>query len=410
MKLAIITALPPSMVTLSEYGYHLVKHFRQNEEVEELILLTDRTDQKKDLDFEEDGCNITLKECWEFNSYTNLIRIARALDNTRPDAVLLNLQFLKFGDKKIPAAIGLMIPLLCRLKGIPTISLMHNILEQVDLNNAGITKSRVLQKVYNLIGSTLTRCILASHVVAVTISKYVTILEKKYGAKNVALIPHGSFETPPEPDFSLPAGPKQILAFGKFGTYKKVEVLIDAVEVIRTRTELDMEIVIAGTDSPNTPGYLEEVARKYAHVENLRFTGYVPEEEVPRIFGQSAIVVFPYTSTTGSSGVLHQAGSYGKAVVLPDLGDLGVLVREEGYTGEFFEAADPNSLADAIEKIALSDPYRTYLGKTNYMAACSLPMSVITQTYLDYFKALHYQKQNGFKLALAEKKEVLHNP
>ncbi len=36
MKLAIVTAYPPSKVTLNEYAYHLVKHFRQHAEVTEL--------------------------------------------------------------------------------------------------------------------------------------------------------------------------------------------------------------------------------------------------------------------------------------------------------------------------------------------------------------------------------------
>ena len=62
---------------------------------------------------------------------------------------------------------------------------------------------------------------------------------------------------------------------------------------------------------------------------------------MPTLFKESAVVVFPYTSTTGSSGVLHQAGSYGKAVVMPDLGDLALLVKDEGYNGAFF---DPTSL------------------------------------------------------------------
>ena len=31
MKLAIVTAYPPSKVTLNEYAYHLVKSFRQSE-------------------------------------------------------------------------------------------------------------------------------------------------------------------------------------------------------------------------------------------------------------------------------------------------------------------------------------------------------------------------------------------
>ncbi len=398
MKLAIVTAYPPSKVTLTEYGYHLVKHFRLQEEVSEIILITDRTQEAKDLEFEGEGCKITVKECWDFNSMKNVFKIYKAISETKPDAVLFNLQFLKFGDKKIPAALGLMLPLMCKLRGIPTISLLHNILEQVDLENAGFTKNKILQGIYNFIGTTLTRFVLASDVLAVTISKYRTILEKKYDARNVALIPHGAFETPPEPDYSLQEGPKQVMAFGKFGTYKKVEVLIEAVELIRQRTNEDIEIVIAGTDSPNTPGYLENVKGKYDHVDKLRFTGYVAEEDVPIIFGESAVVVFPYTSTTGSSGVLHQAGSYGKAVALPDLGDLSILVKEEGYKGGFFEPESAESLADAIQSILTDDAYRITLGKANYQAACSLPMSAITQMYVDFFKAIALSKSEGFTL------------
>lgn len=408
MKLAIVTAYPPSKVTLTEYGYYLVKHFRLQEEVTELILITDRTDEPKDLSFEENGCKITVKECWSFNSYSNIFSISKTISQTKPDAVLFNLQFLKFGDKKIPAALGLMLPFICKSKGIPIISLLHNILEQVDLENAGFTKNKLLQSIYNLIGTTLTKFVLASNILAVTISKYVTTLEDKYKVKNVALIPHGAFETPPEPDFKLPAGPKQVMAFGKFGTYKKVEILIEAVEEIRARTNEDIEIVIAGTDSPNTPGYLEEMKQKYSHVPQIRYTGYVAEEDVPQIFGESAVTVFPYTSTTGSSGVLHQAGSYGNAVALPDLGDLSVLVKEEGYTGEFFDAHSTSSLANAIEKIITDDAYRIQLAKQNYKAACSLPMSTITQMYVDYFKAIQKSKETGFNIDIStmEKKLV----
>ena len=392
MKLAIVTAFPPSKVTLTEYGYHLVKHFRLQEQVTELILICDKTEGAKDLNFEENGCKITVKECWSFNSYKNIFSVNKALSETKPDAVLFNLQFLKFGDKKIPAALGLLLPAICRLRGIPTISLLHNILEQVDLENAGFTENKILQKIYNFIGTTLTRFVLASDVVAVTISKYVTILEKKYKAKNIALIPHGAFETPPTPSYDLPKGPKQIMAFGKFGTYKKVEILIEAIEIIRKRTKENIEIVIAGTDSPNTPGYLDNVKSTYSAVEQIRFTGYVAEEDVEKIFRDSAVVVFPYTSTTGSSGVLHQAGSYGNAVALPDLGDLSILVKEEGYRGEFFDADNPESLADAIQNIITNDTYRRSLGHANYTAACSLPMSTIAEMYLDNFNQIINKK------------------
>ncbi len=392
MKLAIVTAYPPSKVTLTEYGYHLVKHFRLQDQVSEIILITDKTKEEKDLAFEEQGCKITVKEAWEFNSYSNLFKINKAISKTKPDAILFNLQFLKFGDKKVPAALGLLLPFICKMRGIPTISLLHNILEKVDLASAGFTKNKMLQKIYNFIGTTLTRFVLASDIVAVTISKYVTTLKHKYNATNIALIPHGAFETPPEPDYNLPSGPKQVMAFGKFGTYKKVEILIEAVEEIRRRADLDIEIVIAGTDSPNTPGYLDEMANKYKHVSQLRFTGYVAEEDVPKIFNESAVVVFPYTSTTGSSGVLHQAGSYGKAVSLPDLGDLSILVKEEGYRGEFFDPDSVNSLANAVESILTNDAYRRSLGKANYQAACSLPMSAIAEMYISHFNTIIAKK------------------
>lgn len=386
MKLAIVTAFPPSKVTLNEYAYHLVKHFRQQEDLKEIILLTDSSVEKKDIEYFEDGCKITVRKCWAFNNYTNIFTVQKAINESKPDAVLFNLQFMKFGDKKIAAALGLFLPLICKLKKIPTIVLLHNILEEVDLNSAGYTSNKILQKMYNFIGTKLTKIILKADTVVVTMEKYVDILKNKYNVSNVVLIPHGTFETSlVKPNFDLPDGPMQIMAFGKFGTYKKVELLIDAVVKIREATSLNLEIVIAGTDNPNVPGYLENVQEHYKHVPQLRFTGYVEEHEVPKIFRESAVVVFPYTSTTGSSGVLHQAASYGKAVVMPDLGDLALLVKDEGYTGVFFKPDSSSSLADAIEKVITNESYRITLGRINYKAANEYPMSEITTMYLNEF-------------------------
>lgn len=387
MKIAIITAFPPSKVTLNEYGYHLVKNFAQKNEVTEVVILADKTLGPKELDFENSD-KVKVNECWSFNSYSNIISINKAIDEEKPDAVLINLQFMKFGDKKVPAALGLMIPMVLRMKGIPTVSLLHNILEQVDLESAGFTDNKVAQKVYNFIGTTLTRFILKSDVVAVTINKYVDVLEKKYKVKNVKVIPHGTFDSIEEPSFELAPGPKQIMAFGKFGTYKKVEILIDSAILIRQRSTEKIEVVIAGTDSPNTPGYLAGVQQKYKDVEGIRFTGYVEEKDVPVIFGDSTVVAFPYTSTTGSSGVLHQAGSYGKAVVMPDLGDLALLVEEEGYKGEFFDPESAESLAQAIEKIINNDDNRKAIAMQNFKAASALSMDKITDMYMDTFKKI----------------------
>ena len=111
MKIAIVTAFPPSKVTLTEYGYHLVKHFAQKDEISEIVLITDHTEEDKQLDFETNNCKITVRDSWNFNSYKNVFSIYNTINKEKPDAILFNLQFMKFGDKKIPAALAAIIPL-----------------------------------------------------------------------------------------------------------------------------------------------------------------------------------------------------------------------------------------------------------------------------------------------------------
>ncbi|MDO5969068.1 glycosyltransferase [Flavivirga aquimarina] len=394
MKLAIVTAYPPSKVTLNEYAYHLVKHFRQREGVKEIVLLTDRIKGEKDIEFTETGCKITVRECWAFNSYKNIFSVTKAINETKPDSVLFNLDFTKFGDKKVATALSLMLPLVCKLKKIPNIVLLHNILETVDLESVGFKSNyKWIQRIYGFIGRTFTRLILKADVVVVTMKKYVAILEEKYQAKNVKMIPHGTFEILEEPAYKVPLKPFKVLAFGKFGTYKKVESLIEAIEKIRKFSNLNLEIVIAGTDSPNALGYLESVKEKYNHVNGLTFTGYVKEQDVPRLFKESALVVFPYMSTAGSSGVLHQAGSYGKAVVMPNLGDLTLLAKEQGYRGEFFDLDCVYSLALALQKILENNAYRVELERANYKAATAYSMSRITNMYLNTFQSIILKKE-----------------
>lgn len=394
LKIALVSPYPPSKGTLNEYAYHLVEQFKEKQELAEITLITDKLPAGDHYAVEQGSVPIRVRAVWAFNSLFSIVHILRAVWASKADVVLFNIHFLSFGDRKIPAALGLMIPMLCRLLGFPSVVLLHNIVESVDLSEAGITKNKLLSRVFQWFGTLLTRFLLASDQLTVTISKYVEILEEKYKTDKVALIPHGSFELPELPDFADGEGPMKIMAFGKFGTYKKVETMIEAVELIRARTGADVEIVIAGTDSPNSKGYLETVSKHYTQVPGLTFTGYVAEEDVPTVFQESSLVVFPYTSTTGSSGVLHQAGSYGKACILPNIGDLKILIEEEGYTGKYFEPDSVESMADAIESLLLNEQERQAIAKQNYAAAASLPMSDIADWYLLHFEHL-LSKKNG---------------
>jgi glycosyltransferase involved in cell wall biosynthesis len=395
MRIAIVTTHPPSKGSLNEYAYHFVRFLKTKvENVKEIILLLDElpTGQTYSIEHGQDEVPVRCVPCWKFGATDNMIRIRRAVKEVAPDIVLFNIQFASFADKKIPATLGLITPWLLKLAGFNVVVLLHNIMETVNLKSAGFGGNSVIEALIRLVGNIVTRFILAADLVAVTIPKYVEILESKYGAKNVLLAPHGSFEGPtdtqPNP---MPGGQPTVMTFGKFGTYKTVDLLIQAHEMLQ-KNHPDLRLVIAGTDSPNAAGYLKSMQERFSYVTNVEYTGYVAEEAVPRIFGEAWAVAFPYTSTTGSSGVLHQAGGYGKAVVLPNLGDLAELVLEEGYDGEFFEPTEAKSLADAIARVIDHPDRQMEIGLRNYTAANGLPITEVVDWYLIHFEELLKRK------------------
>jgi glycosyltransferase involved in cell wall biosynthesis len=396
LRFGMVTTFPPSAGTLNEYAYHFVRFLAQKPEVSEIVLFADELEpvqHELDLWSAQGETRVRVVRCWRFGALNNALRIVRAVRRSKPDVVMFNIQFATFGGGKVSGALGLLTPLLLKMFGYRTVVLLHNIMETVDLKSAGYAKNPLMERIIRFFGRVVTRLILRANLVAVTIPKYVETLEKEYGATNVLLAPHGSFEETAPPSFTVESGPLQIMAFGKFGTYKKVEPLIEALKLLRTNGHQQMEVVIAGTDSPNAAGYLDNVRRQYSDVPGIRFTGYVAEEDVPRIFNEAAVVVFPYTSTTGSSGVLHQAGEYGKAVVLPHIGDFAEVIAEEGYTGEFFEPGDCQSLADAITRIIDNPERQREIGTQNYLASHGLPIGEVVDWYLLHIEEISKKRR-----------------
>lgn len=388
MKLAFISPYPPSQVTLNEYGYHLVRSFRNKPGIDQLIVLTNHlADNEAYKRYADDA--ITLLPSWRFNDPFTCWHLYRQLKRLKPDVVILNLQFMTFGEGKVPAALGLLMPLICKWLGIPSVVILHNITETVKLDTIGMAGHPWKEKLLLKIGSVLTRLILKADVVGVTISQYVNILETKYQAQNVVLLPHGNFELPERKPLGKTLESVNLMAFGKFGTYKKVEVLLEALQILRQRHPgKTITATVAGTDNPNVKGYLAGIQQQYANVPGIYFTGYVPEEKVADIFQESSFVVFPYTTTTGSSGILHQAGSYARACILPKIDDLERVVEEEGYGGAYFETDNAQSLADAVDHLLENPDERMHIEEQNYAAARGLPMNELANWYLGHIKHL----------------------
>lgn len=395
MKIAFVSPYPPSQVTLNEYGYHLIRSFTGKKEAEKIYILTNHLENNNAYDrYAMDGIEII--PCWKFDGLFSFLQIARELRRLKPDLVIMNLQFMTFGEGKVPAALGLLTPWVCKLLGIPSIVILHNITETVKLDTIGMAGNKWKEQLFLWIGKQLTKFILKADLVGLTISQYVDIIKEKYKASNVILLPHGNFELPERSYLPDTLEEIDLMAFGKFGTYKKVEVLLDAIKILEEKyPQQKFKATIAGTDNPNVKGYLDSVKERYREMKNVTFTGYVAEEQVESIFKESTFVIFPYTTTTGSSGILHQAGSYARACILPKIDDLERVVEEEGYGGAYFETDNAQSLADAVAHLIEHPEERKKYEDMNYAAAKGLPMSELAEWYLSHAtKLIKANKKN----------------
>ncbi|MES2814580.1 MAG: glycosyltransferase [Pseudomonadota bacterium] len=386
-RIALVTAFPPGRQTLNEYGLHLARAFADRPDVAEVVVIADRLPvPAAELDL---GPKIRVRRTWSFNALTSAPRILSALKSEKVDAAIFNLQMASFGDRELPAALGLLSPMLARLTGVPSGVIAHNLILGVDLEQTTLKGQPLRQRLVKLGGAVITRALLAANYLTVTLESYRADLAARYPRAPVLLVPHGTFDTNLRPLVPASARPLRIVTMGKFGTYKRLETLIDAFRLLRP-THPGLELVIGGSDHPNTPGYLAATAAACTDDPAIRFHGYVAEDDIPAFFGDARISVFDYSATTGSSGVLHQTACYGAVPVFPRIGDFVDVCRDEGIDGANYAPGDAEGMARAIAGF-LADPSRAdRLATANRAAALEMPISQVAQVHIDRL-ALHWR-------------------
>ena len=182
--IAVVTALSPSSTTLAEYGWHLLRALATKQGIRVVALVEDA-----DHDYPEIA-GVEIVRAWRFNGLSNPLRIARAARRAGADVILFNAHFTSFGSSKVAATLGLMSPLVAKAMRIRTVTLLHNIVETVDLAAAGFGTNRLMERAMRAIGSVVTWLVLRSDLVTTTMPRYVEVLRSKYRATNVVLTPH----------------------------------------------------------------------------------------------------------------------------------------------------------------------------------------------------------------------------
>lgn len=377
MRICLVTTFPPSHGGLSEYGFHIAQELQRNSFVR-LTILADEISQGA---HELDGYSVL--RCWSPDRPSTSIRLISKLRQLNPDVVWFNLLFSTFGNNPLNAFAGLTTPLLTRLSGRYTHVTLHHLMDTMDLKDLGVR----FPGAYRLAGAVATRILLASNSVSVLMPRYRKILSERYGGENVHVRAHGILvHTPKYPDFSRRGNPEhRVLAFGKWGTYKRLELMIEAFQRISQHLP-SVKLVIGGSNHPQADGYVESVQKKYASHPNIEFTGYVEEDQVENLFQSASALVMPYSSSTGCSGVAHLACAYGVPVVCANLEDFRQMADEEDLAIAFYRPGNAKDLADCLVRLLENPEQLRSMALQNFSAALRMTMPIVVQKYLRHFE------------------------
>ncbi len=394
MKICLVATFPPSGRQLNEYAYHIAQELRSNSDVELTILADELTDCEFATD--KDGSPLRIEHqpelpgfhvirCWRFGSPSTPVRLLRAIRRLNPDVVWYNLVFSSFATPRNPlvAFAGLSTPALTRAAGYYTHITLHHILERVDFQAAGVRQDRAIRVGIEL----ATRALLRAHSVSVLLPTYHRTLLGKYNARNILASTHGTFATfPTPPDFSRRGNPdKRILAIGHWGTYKRLETLMEAFPAV-LRHVPGARLIVAGANHHTKPGYWESIRRAQSPNLPIEFLGYVAEDRIPDLFQRTSVLVLPYDSATGSSGPAHQACEYGVPIVCADIPDLREMAKAEDMAVRFYPVGDAPALATQLTAILQSPSLERGMAEQNFRAGVGMTMGNVVGNYLRWFK------------------------
>jgi len=142
---------------------------------------------------------------------------------------------------------------------------------------------------------------------------------------------------------------KVILFVGRLVYYKGVDILL------RAMTEVEDAILIAVGKGPEREA-LQELTSELGITDQVRFPGFVSEDDLPVYYSIADLFVLPSVSSSEAFGIVQiEAMMYGVPVVNTSL-DTGVAsVSRDGETGLTVPPDDVEALTEAIQTL-LSDP------------------------------------------------------
>ena len=192
------------------------------------------------------------------------------------------------------------------------------------------------------------------------------VLSKKVENELLSFVPEAKYKYSPHPIYSIfnntlskeqakaelkIATKKVLLFFGLIREYKGLDILINAMEKIKTELE-DYTLLIVGECYENENKYTDLI-KKAGITDNVKcHYSFIPDNEVGKYFSAADVVVLPY-KTASQSGIVQIAYHFDTPVIVSNVGGLPEIV-DEGKTGYCVEP-NSNAFAKAIKAFYEND-------------------------------------------------------
>jgi len=274
----------------------------------------------------------------------------------------------------------------------PTVATLHELVELSDLRALNAPGGVLAPLGARL----LTRIATQADVICLTMQHYAEWL----GARGVdcAHIPIGAYH---EPELLDETESSELLFFTTLAPYKGLELLIEAFTRLRNEAP-HLRLTIAGTAHTRFPNYGNELRERFSEAHGIRWLGQVSEDNVKDLFRRSQIVVLPYAASTGSSSVLYQAATWGRAVIASDLSEIRKLALESNLRVQFFENNNLESLCHSLRLLINSPAIRRAQRQHNFKSIQSLRPKATCHRYIQAFNHALEKRQSTKRIPLME--------
>ena len=355
MNLIIVSPFPPAITGIGQYGYHLTRVLAASGVFSRITVLAGSQPNGQI----PNHLGLTeIEYCWAPGQRGARAAILSRVKQLSPDLVWFNAGASIFGKSAWLNVSGLLTPLFLQRMNIPMVVTLHELIELTDLRALDAPGGSLAKVGARLLTSITSQ----ADVVCLTMKNYVEWLSAR--GVDCAHIPIGAYH---EPELLPDSDLQELLFFTTLAPFKGLELLLDAYHCLRKEFP-NLRLTVAGADHVRFPHYSEQLQARFGGLEGVNWLGQTSEDQVIELFGRAQLVILPYSASTGSSSVLYQAATWGRAVVASDLSEIRKLADEADLKVEFFKSGNVGSLCNAIRRMITSQELRKSQAVYNFNA------------------------------------------